>query len=82
LILPFGNLLESESKKNYKTNVDSPLLKHAEFEIVRRKARQQHAYRKTRESVAKSPQAVNEKNIGQAWGNAYNALLQFKWTQA
>ena len=33
---------------------------------------------KTRESVAKSPQAVNEKNTSQAWGNAYSALLQFK----
>jgi len=57
-------------------------LKHSEFEIVRRKARLQHSHRKTRESVAKSPQAVNEKNTGQAWGNAYNALLQFKWAQA
>jgi len=37
---------------------------------------------KTRESVAKSPQAVNEKNTSQAWGNAYSALLQFKETPA
>lgn len=37
---------------------------------------------KTRESVAKSPQAVNEKNTGQAWGNAYSALLQLPETPA
>lgn len=37
---------------------------------------------KTRESVAKSPQAVNEKNTRQAWGNAYSALLQFPETPA
>ena len=37
---------------------------------------------KTRESVAKSLQAVNEKNTGQAWGNAYSALLQFPETPA
>ena len=37
---------------------------------------------KTRESVAKSPQAVNEKNTSQAWGNAYSALLQFPETPA
>ncbi|ALA60722.1 hypothetical protein NITMOv2_4346 [Nitrospira moscoviensis] len=33
---------------------------------------------KTRESVAKSPPPVNEKNAGLAWGKAYRALLQFR----
>lgn len=37
---------------------------------------------KTRESVAKSPQAVNEKNTSQAWGNANSAPLQFPETPA
>lgn len=35
---------------------------------------------KTRESVAKSPEAVNEKNAGLAWGKAYDTLLQIKDT--
>jgi len=37
-----------------------------------------HQAAKTRESVAKSPRSVNEKNAGLAWGKAYSTLLQFK----
>lgn len=61
-------------------SVDSPVFEQAELKIcVMRTSVTAHSA-KTRESVAKSPEAVNEKNAGLAWGKAYDTLLQIKDT--